>query len=145
MVRMGRGAVGEKGSGNLRHWIDGCGLTLDRWPWPNFALLVAAGHVMVVAKRKCGRYCELPAGEAADLWLTARHIGQVLAPTIARGAVQYVIQDGAQAGQTVAHVHIHVMPRAPGDFERAEAAAGSRSRRSVRFAHPLSFPPYFIR
>jgi diadenosine tetraphosphate (Ap4A) HIT family hydrolase len=26
-------------------------------------------------------------------------------------------QDGPQAGQTVAHVHIHVIPRKKGDFE----------------------------
>ena len=27
------------------------------------------------------------------------------------------VQDGAQAGQSVPHVHIHVLPRRPGDFE----------------------------
>lgn len=29
-----------------------------------------------------------------------------------------VIQDGPQAGQTVPHVHIHVLPRKAGDFEK---------------------------
>ena len=28
-----------------------------------------------------------------------------------------IYQDGPQAGQTVAHVHIHVIPRKKGDFE----------------------------
>ena len=28
-----------------------------------------------------------------------------------------VVQDGPQAGQSVPHVHIHVLPRRPGDFE----------------------------
>lgn len=27
-------------------------------------------------------------------------------------------QDGPQAGQTVAHVHIHLIPRKKGDFEK---------------------------
>ena len=27
-------------------------------------------------------------------------------------------QDGPAAGQTVPHVHIHVLPRKPGDFEK---------------------------
>lgn len=29
----------------------------------------------------------------------------------------FLVQDGPQAGQTVPHVHIHVIPRKKGDFE----------------------------
>lgn len=29
-----------------------------------------------------------------------------------------LIQDGAEAGQTVPHVHIHILPRKAKDFER---------------------------
>ena len=29
-----------------------------------------------------------------------------------------IMQDGPLAGQTVPHVHIHVLPRKKGDFER---------------------------
>lgn len=29
-----------------------------------------------------------------------------------------VVQDGADAGQTIRHVHVHILPRKPGDFER---------------------------
>jgi diadenosine tetraphosphate (Ap4A) HIT family hydrolase len=29
-----------------------------------------------------------------------------------------MMQDGPAAGQTVPHVHIHVLPRKPGDFEK---------------------------
>jgi bis(5'-adenosyl)-triphosphatase len=29
-----------------------------------------------------------------------------------------VVQDGKEAGQTVHHVHVHIMPRRPGDFAR---------------------------
>lgn len=30
----------------------------------------------------------------------------------------FLFQDGPQAGQTVPHVHIHVIPRKSGDFEK---------------------------
>lgn len=30
----------------------------------------------------------------------------------------YVIQDGKDAGQTIEHVHVHIIPRKKGDFER---------------------------
>jgi bis(5'-adenosyl)-triphosphatase len=34
------------------------------------------------------------------------------------------IQDGPYAGQTVPHVHIHVLPRKPGDFEKNDEVRG---------------------
>ncbi|TVU27247.1 hypothetical protein EJB05_29844, partial [Eragrostis curvula] len=33
-------------------------------------------------------------------------------------SLTFAIQDGPQAGQTVPHVHIHVIPRRTGDFEK---------------------------
>ncbi len=36
---------------------------------------------------------------------------------LASFVIHSLIQDGAAAGQTVFHVHVHVIPRKPGDFE----------------------------
>ncbi|WRX34988.1 Histidine triad (HIT) protein - like 5 [Theobroma cacao] len=33
-------------------------------------------------------------------------------------SLTFTIQDGPQSGQTVPHVHIHILPRREGDFER---------------------------
>ena len=33
-------------------------------------------------------------------------------------ALTLTIQDGAEAGQTVHHVHVHILPRKKGDFEK---------------------------
>lgn len=45
-----------------------------------------------------------------------------------------VIQDGPQAGQTVPHVHIHVLPRKAGDFEKNDEIYDA-----VRWEFPLLF------
>lgn len=56
-----------------------------------------------------------------------------------------VIQDGKDAGQTVEHVHVHIMPRRPGDFKRNDdiydelerVDADSRKPRTVRTFFPV--------
>ena len=38
------------------------------------------------------------------------------------------IQDGVDAGQSVRHVHIHLMPRTPGDFDNNDDIYGEIER-----------------
>ncbi|KAK4440921.1 Bifunctional bis(5'-adenosyl)-triphosphatase/adenylylsulfatase FHIT [Sesamum alatum] len=52
-----------------------------------------------------------------DLWLTAQKIGHQLESYHNASSLTFTIQDGPQAGQTVPHVHIHILPRKTGDFE----------------------------
>lgn len=44
-------------------------------------------------------------------------------PTSAGGSFNIALQDGAEAGQTVPHVHVHVIPRIRGSTERQQGAA----------------------
>jgi hypothetical protein len=52
------------------------------------------------------------------MWQTAQRVGRVLEKHHGASALTLAIQDGADAGQTVPHVHVHVLPRRGGDFER---------------------------
>lgn len=63
------------------------------------------------------RFADLTAGEICDLWLTAQKVGRQLEVYHKASSLTLNIQDGPQAGQTVPHVHIHVVPRKEGDFE----------------------------
>ncbi|KAL9250695.1 Bifunctional bis(5'-adenosyl)-triphosphatase/adenylylsulfatase FHIT-like protein [Drosera capensis] len=56
--------------------------------------------------------------ETADLWLTAQKVGRQIEQYHKASSLTFAIQDGAQAGQTVPHVHIHILPRKVGDFEK---------------------------
>nr|AFK33921.1 unknown [Lotus japonicus] len=75
------------------------------------------GHVLICPKREVKRFVDLTAEETSDLWLTAQKVGRQLESYHKASSLTLAIQDGPQAGQTVPHVHIHVVPRRGGDFE----------------------------
>ncbi|KAM3256729.1 hypothetical protein ACQJBY_049262 [Aegilops geniculata] len=63
------------------------------------------------------RFTDLSTDETSDLWVTAKEVGVRLEQYHKASSLTFAIQDGPQAGQTVPHVHIHVIPRKKGDFE----------------------------
>ncbi|XP_047965069.1 bifunctional bis(5'-adenosyl)-triphosphatase/adenylylsulfatase FHIT-like isoform X3 [Salvia hispanica] len=76
------------------------------------------GHVLVCPRRDVKRFVDLTADETSDLWLTAQKIGRQIESYHKASSLTVNIQDGPQAGQTVPHVHIHIIPRKVGDFEK---------------------------
>lgn len=80
---------------------------------------VAPGHSLVIPRRHAASYFELrPAEQAARLSLldAAR---SALAREFAPDGYTIGINDGAAAGQTVPHVHLHLIPRHHGDVPDA--------------------------
>mmetsp|Transcript_9270 Transcript_9270/g.56437 ORF Transcript_9270/g.56437 Transcript_9270/m.56437 type:complete len:203 (-) Transcript_9270:432-1040(-) len=75
------------------------------------------GHVLVAPKRAVERFTSLTDEEVGAMWTLAKSVGHKLEAHYQANALTLAIQDGADAGQTVSHVHIHIMPRKPGDFE----------------------------
>ncbi|KAM0822560.1 hypothetical protein ACQ4PT_071421 [Festuca glaucescens] len=63
------------------------------------------------------RFADLSTDETIDLWVTAKKVGVRLEQYHQASSLTFTIQDGPQSGQTVPHVHIHVIPRKKRDFE----------------------------
>lgn len=78
---------------------------------------VVPGHILVSTKRVVPRLCNLNASEMSDLFNTVCRVQRMLESIYKTTAATVTVQDGADAGQTVPHVHFHVMPRRPGDFK----------------------------
>lgn len=122
------------------------------------------GHVLVCPQRPHRRLTDLSAPELTDLFTAVQRVQRMLArhyfttPTTntttttnstassevvipagapEAGSFNLAVQDGTEAGQTVPHVHVHVIPRVrgatakegdgPGDeiYERMAAEAGN--------------------
>lgn len=77
---------------------------------------IVPGHVLVIPTRVVARFCDLSSEEVCDLFQTAQRIGRIIEPLFEAKALTVAMQDGPEAGQSVPHVHVHVMPRKLGDF-----------------------------
>ena len=60
---------------------------------------------------------DLNTEEVCDLFLAAQLAEEVAEAHFGAISSTVSVQDGAEAGQTVEHVHVHVLPRRAGDFE----------------------------
>ncbi|KAJ4749447.1 Bis(5'-adenosyl)-triphosphatase [Rhynchospora pubera] len=80
--------------------------------------ILAIQHVLIIPRRVVKRFTDLTRDEICDLWTTARLVGSRLENYHDATSLTLIIQDGPEAGQSVPHVHIHVVLRKLGDFER---------------------------
>jgi len=78
---------------------------------------IVPGHVLVLPRRVLPRMAQLDANELAALWAAAQMIGTRLEKHHDASATTFAVQDGRDAGQTVPHTHVHVLPRRACDFE----------------------------
>ena len=73
------------------------------------------GHCLVVPKDHYADLFEVPADTLAVAFSTAQKVGAQLKEKLQADGVNIVQNNGAAAGQTVAHFHIHVIPRYEND------------------------------
>ena len=45
-----------------------------------------------------------------ELWISVKHISENLKKYYSTDSIQITIQDGEDAGQTIEHLHIHLIP-----------------------------------
>lgn len=79
---------------------------------------ILPGHILVCPQRVVQRLRDLTSAEVSDLFQTVQKLSGVVERAYKGEAVTISLQDGPAAGQTVRHVHVHVIPRHSGDFER---------------------------
>ncbi len=76
---------------------------------------VNPGHVLVASKRHAATLLDLTPEEAGAVMQTARRVALAAQAAFAPEGLNLFQANGAVAGQTVGHFHIHVLPRHAGD------------------------------
>lgn len=73
---------------------------------------LAVGHVLVTPRRIVPRICLLTDEEHDDLWSSVREVKVLVEKATGAAQSDLGVQDGREAGQSVPHVHVHVLPTA---------------------------------
>lgn len=77
---------------------------------------VVPGHVLVASKGVKPLLCHLSSEESKDLFETITRVEQAICKIHSTTSSTINIQNGKYSGQTIEHVHCHIMPRHKGDF-----------------------------
>jgi diadenosine tetraphosphate (Ap4A) HIT family hydrolase len=83
---------------------------LDSYP-------ISPGHTLVIPKRHVPDYFELTAEEQNELWQLVNRCKIILQDRFHPDGFNIGINVGEMAGQSIFHVHIHLIPRYKGDMK----------------------------
>jgi diadenosine tetraphosphate (Ap4A) HIT family hydrolase len=79
------------------------------------AFPVSPGHTLVIPKRHFAGLFEATADEIAEIWQALRLAADDLSAKYGPDGLNVGVNVGAAAGQTVMHLHVHLIPRYSGD------------------------------
>ena len=78
---------------------------------------VSKGHTLVIVRRHVATYFDASAEEQAEIWRAVEEIKARLDEDLSPDGYNVGFNAGAAAGQTVMHLHVHVIPRFSGDMD----------------------------
>lgn len=79
------------------------------------AFPLAAGHALVVPKTHYAKVQDMTGEDSSAVFALAHEIVGKVESAAGTSASLLAVHNGKDAGQEVPHVHVHVIPRRPGD------------------------------
>lgn len=86
---------------------------------------VSRGHTLIIPKRHVITFFELDDAEKREFFRVLADVRQRLDLMFSPDGYNIGVNIGSAAGQTVEHVHIHVIPRYIGDVDNPEGGVRS--------------------
>lgn len=102
--------------------------TFDKFP-------VSDGHILVITRRHCSNYFDLSSEEQSSCWNLVNELKEYLVNAYHPDGFNIGININEAAGQTISHVHIHLIPRYQGDVR--EPKGGVRGVIPDRMKYPF--------
>lgn len=81
---------------------------------------VNPGHCLIIPHRHVPEYFQATAQEKAAIWSLVDEIKIIIDRKYSPDGYNIGINIGAMAGQSVPHIHIHMIPRYKGDMENPQ-------------------------
>jgi diadenosine tetraphosphate (Ap4A) HIT family hydrolase len=79
------------------------------------AFPVSRGHTLIILRRHTASFFELTAEEVTAVYELLRRMKERLGSALGPSGYNIGVNVGAVAGQTIDHVHVHLIPRFPAD------------------------------
>ena len=76
---------------------------------------VTKGHALVISRRHFGDYFDATPEEREKIWDLTAELKEYLAARYHPDGFNFGINVGEAAGQTIFHLHVHLIPRRKGD------------------------------
>ena len=78
---------------------------------------VNPGHCLIIPRRHVAEYFDATAEEKAAIWALVDEMKTVIDKEYSPDGYNIGVNIGVAAGQSVRHIHIHMIPRYKGDME----------------------------
>lgn len=80
---------------------------------------ILPGHSLVIPRRHVESIFDLSAEEFDEFFRFAKEVTLILNKAFESQGFDWSLQESEEAGQTIPHLHLHIIPRKPGDFDQA--------------------------
>ena len=77
---------------------------------------ILPGHALVIPKEHIISFFDLTDKDLFEFIKFSRQVVRILSKAFNTEAFNWTLQEKAEAGQSIAHMHIHIMPRKPEDL-----------------------------
>lgn len=99
---------------------------------------VADGHTLVIPKAHCSNLLDAEAGDLAAVVARSRDVARAIREVLTPDGIGVFQLNGAAAGQTVFHYHMHLIPRKQGDALQVHSRTPGDPERLAETARRLA-------